>query len=144
MKLANGVNMGYSFNDMASKKRTVSVVGALIEERGRYLVCQRRADDTFGSYWEFPGGKVESGEGKRPALVREIREELGVDIEIDRLEGIYEDEMPHLRIRFFLYRCSITRGKPATIECQAMKMATAAELSKLDLTPVDKKAVSCL
>ena len=129
---------------MTTKKRTVSVVGALIEEKGRYLVCQRHVDDTFGSYWEFPGGKVEPGEGKRPALVREIREELGVDIEVKKLEGIYEDELPHLRIRFFLYRCSIMRGEPVTMECQAMKMATLAELGELDLTPVDKKAVNCL
>lgn len=144
MKLANRAIMGYSFNNMGARKKIVSVVGALIEDDGRYLVCQRHADDTFGSRWEFPGGKVEQGEGKRQALVREIREELGVDIEVIALAGIYEDAMPHLTLRFFLYRCSIVRGVPESRECQDMRMATLPELRAMDLTPVDKKAVRCL
>ena len=128
----------------AKKKRIINVVGALMEQGGKYLTCQRKADDTFGSYWEFPGGKVERGEDKRAALIREIREELAVDIIIDGLVGIFWDELPHVAIRFFLYRSTITSGVPVCVECQQVKMATLDELQGMALTPVDKKAVQYL
>lgn len=129
---------------MGKGKRAISVVGALIEEDGKYLVCQRRADDTFGSFWEFPGGKVERGEDKRAALAREIREELGVGIEVGKLEGIFEDELPNIIIRFFLYRCSIAEGRPACLECQAMEFVMPERLAGMQMTPVDMQAVARL
>ena len=59
-------------------KVVFDVVGAVIEKDGRILVCQRKDDDWFGSQWEFPGGKIEKGEGRKEALIREIKEEIWV------------------------------------------------------------------
>ncbi|GAF72242.1 unnamed protein product [marine sediment metagenome] len=115
------------------------VVGALIEDSGRYLVCQRLPDDRFGSMWEFPGGKVEKGEDKEGALKREIKEELGIEIRVDALAHTLEDEIPWMKIRVFLYRSSILSGQPQCLECQNFKWASIDELKKLNLAPADKK-----
>ncbi|MGH9723562.1 MAG: NUDIX domain-containing protein, partial [Candidatus Acidiferrales bacterium] len=60
----------------------LTVVAALIEDQGKWLVCQRRKWDTFGGKWEFPGGKVKNDESLEGALARELREELGTSAEI--------------------------------------------------------------
>jgi 8-oxo-dGTP diphosphatase len=60
----------------------IGVVAAVIECDGKLLVCQRRRGDTFGLMWEFPGGKLQTGETVAQGLARELREELGVDAEV--------------------------------------------------------------
>ena len=64
-----------------SETKIIEVVAGLIFENGRLLACQRRADGAFPLKWEFPGGKIESGEAPSEALARELREELGIDAE---------------------------------------------------------------
>ena len=74
------------------------VVGALIEEDGRFLVAQRKPDDRFGSMWEFPGGKIKKDEDKREALKREIKEEIGIDVRVlDKLPFffVYDSGLVH-------------------------------------------------
>jgi 8-oxo-dGTP diphosphatase len=65
-------------------KRVVEVVAAVIERDGRILVCQRKPGGRHPLKWEFPGGKVEPGENPRDAIVRELREELGIEARVDR------------------------------------------------------------
>lgn len=66
------------------------VVGAVIERQGKFLACRRRLDKTEGGKWEFPGGKIEPGEHPREALVRELREELGLE-DIQVLELVHRE-----------------------------------------------------
>ena len=67
-------------------KPVIIVVAALIfEEKGRILITRRHDDAHFGGYWEFPGGRIEDGEGPDEALVREIREEVNLNIDVQRL-----------------------------------------------------------
>lgn len=120
------------------------VVGALIEEKGRYLVSQRLREDRFGSMWEFPGGKVEKGEDKETALKREIKEELGIEIKIDKFVRTFEDEIPSMKITVYLYKCSILRGEPQCLECQDFRWASIEEIRRLDLAPADKKILTWL
>ncbi|MBN3038896.1 MAG: (deoxy)nucleoside triphosphate pyrophosphohydrolase [Candidatus Omnitrophica bacterium] len=139
------------------KKIVYDVVAALLEKNGKVLICRRFDDDLFGSLWEFPGGKVEEGEDKKAALARELKEELGLEVEAGELINTFEDEIyahsPHLyapkeaqvakeggmKITVFLYKCSIIAGQPRCIECQDFKWALLQEMESLKLAPADKK-----
>lgn len=115
------------------------VCGALIEEDGKFLVARRRLDDSFGGLWEFPGGALEEGETKEEGLKREIKEELGIDIEVGRLVLVFEDEIPGLKIKIYLYKCKIKNGKPHPIDCEDVRWVSLAQLSRLKLASADKK-----
>jgi len=90
---------------MSGKLKEIEVVAAVICDGGRYLVCQRREDATFPLKWEFAGGKVEKGEGPLAALQRELKEELGVEIEtateIFRHTHAYGDQ---LKVKLIFFR----------------------------------------
>ncbi len=122
-------------------KITKEVVGALIEKDGKYLVAQRKHDDTFGGLWEFPGGCIEEGETKEEALRREIKEELDLEIEAGSLFLTLTDEIPTLKINVYLFESRIIKGEPKTLECQDVRWASLDELKVLDLAPADKKAL---
>ncbi|MBN1526918.1 MAG: (deoxy)nucleoside triphosphate pyrophosphohydrolase [Candidatus Omnitrophica bacterium] len=126
------------------KKIVKDVVGALIEREGKFLVARRKPEDTFGGLWEFPGGCVEHNEDKKDALKREIREELGIDVEVERLAYECEDEIPTLKIHIYLYGCRIIAGEPKPVDCAAVSWATLDELRRMDLAPADKKIADWL
>jgi len=88
-----------------SSKPALTVVAALILRDSKILVCQRRRDDSHALQWEFPGGKVETGEIPREALARELREELGVEAtigrELFRTRHRYREFRPELELIFF-------------------------------------------
>jgi 8-oxo-dGTP diphosphatase len=88
-----------------SSKPSLTVVAALILRDSRILVCQRRRDDSHPLQWEFPGGKVETGEIPEEALARELREELGVEAtigrELFRTRHRYREFRPELELIFF-------------------------------------------
>jgi 8-oxo-dGTP diphosphatase len=79
-----------------------TVVAGVLERDGKILICQRRADQPHAMKWEFPGGKLEAGESPEQALVRELREELGIESEagseLMRYEFSYEGKKPILLI----------------------------------------------
>lgn len=91
--------------------RQVMVVAGLIERDGRVLICQRRNKGRHGLKWEFPGGKVEPGETPREALVRELKEELGVEVTLGEEIVRYEYRYPRTRpILLIFYRVAAYEG----------------------------------
>ena len=96
---------------MSGKLKEIEVVAAVICSGGRYLVCQRREDASFPLKWEFAGGKVEPGEGPLAALQRELKEELGIEIEtateIFRHSHIYGK---YLKVNLMFFRVDHFRG----------------------------------
>jgi len=113
------------------------VVGAAIVRAGRVLACRRTAPLDAAGRWELPGGKVEPGEAPEAALVREVREELGCDIEIDRIEEVVFHAYPDFDLYMLVYASRITDGPPRAIEVADVRWVEAAQLPTLDLLPAD-------
>jgi mutator protein MutT len=101
--------------------KQIDVAIAIVSRAGDVLVCQRRPDGPLGGYWEFPGGKREPGETIAACLVRELREELGVDVRPVALLTTIEHDYPHARVRLHPFVCVLEPGSPdpRPIACQA-------------------------
>ena len=118
--------------------RRVLVVAAVIERGGEVLVSLRKPKGERASLWEFPGGKVEPGEGERAALARELREELGVRAQVGeeyaRLEHIY----PDLQVELALYRCRLHDGdEPRALASEAVRWVLRRDLPGLPFCEAD-------
>ncbi|RLA92825.1 MAG: hypothetical protein DRG69_08215, partial [Deltaproteobacteria bacterium] len=94
--------------------------------------------------WEFPGGKVEEGETYQEALVREIKEELGVEVTVRDLIGIFRDNYKERRVKIFLFLCDIKDGNLEAHECESFAFFPINDLEQLNMIPVDKRIVSFL
>lgn len=92
------------------------VVAALIWEGGRFMICQRPAHKARGLLWEFVGGKVEPGESKEQALVRECREELGITVAVGDVFTEVTHVYPDLSVHLTLFDACIAEGKPQLLE----------------------------
>lgn len=109
------------------------VVGAAILEDGRVLAAQRAAPPRLAGYWEFPGGKVEAGEGDREALARECREELGVDVRVGDPLAPDVPIGPAAVLRVFTAR--LAAGTPVATEHRELRWLAAGEVDTVDWLP---------
>jgi len=116
----------------------MEVVAAVIEREGQILIGQRKARGRHGLKWEFPGGKVEPGEEPRAALVRELREELGIDAqigeEIERYDFSY-DTQPTTHLIFF--RVTEFVGEPENLDFAQIAWAERQRLPEYDFLEGD-------
>ncbi len=117
----------------------ITVVAGLIREGDRILICQRPAGKARGLLWEFPGGKVEAGESKEAALVRECREELGVTLEVGKVYAELTHEYPDVTVRLTLFEASIGEGVPRRIEHADIKWIKPEEITAYSFCPADKE-----
>ena len=117
----------------------ITVVAGLIREGDRILICQRPAGKARGLLWEFPGGKVEAGESKREALVRECREELGVTLKIGKVYAELTYEYPDVTVRLTLFEARIGEGVPRNIEHADVKWIKPEEITEYPFCPADKE-----
>jgi len=118
-------------------RRQLLVVAALIEQEGRVLVAQRRADQSQPLVWEFPGGKVEPGESPSQALVREIQEELACSIEVGAVVEVVFFAYDAFDLIMPVYRATIRAGVPLARQVAAVAWVARAELASLAFTPAD-------
>src|SRR5687768_3530504 len=89
-------------------RRQIRVVGAMLEkDGGRYLITQRPPTASLPLLWEFPGGRVEEGESDRDALVRELKEEMGIDVEVADEVMHTQHEYPNYHIDFRVFACRL-------------------------------------
>ncbi len=123
-----------------------TVVAALIESDGKFLVCQRRHEARFALMWEFPGGKTEAGETPESALERELREELGISVrvgpEIYRTTHKYA-EMPD-RIQLIFFATRLSRGQPQNLQFEQILWRAPASLRELNFLPADRELIERL
>jgi 8-oxo-dGTP diphosphatase len=120
------------------------VTAALIPSDGRLFVAQRPPWKKFGALWEFPGGKVESGEGLEESLVREIREELCIDIHVRGFFKTLSHSRGDFTIDLHTYWCAVYGGKIRLTEHTAFKWASLSELKTLPLTEADRLLIPYL
>ena len=117
---------------------------AIIESQGRFLISQRKPEDSFGGHWEFPGGKLEPGESLEEALVREIKEELGILIRVGPLFKKVEHEFSGRAIHLHCFLAQVLEGTPLAIECAAWKWVAAGELGRYPFPPASGSIIEDL
>ena len=115
------------------------VVAALIWNQDRFMICQRPAHKTRGLLWEFVGGKVEKGESKQQALVRECHEELDITVAVGDVFLEVVHEYPDMTVDLALFNCEIAEGEPKRLEHNDIKWITAGEIDGYDFCPADKE-----
>ena len=113
------------------------VVAALIRDGDTFLACQRPAHKTRGLMWEFVGGKVEPGETKEAALVRECREELAVTVEPLSVFMELTHEYPDMTVHITLFNARIVEGEPQRLEHNDIRWITPAETDGYTFCPAD-------
>ena len=123
--------------------RVIEVVAAIIHRDGAYFATQRGYGE-FEGMWEFPGGKIESGESREVALKREIQEDLGVDIVIEDLICTTEYDYPSFHLTMHCYLCRITSGDIELREHKSARWLTAETLDSVEWLPADKNIVEII
>ena len=119
-------------------KKITEVVAALIWDGGRFLVCQPPAYKARRLLWEFVGGKVELGETKEQALIRECREELAVELSVEQVFMEVIHEYPDITIRLTLFHGSIAAGIPQKLEHKDIRWIFPEEIPQYDFCPADQ------
>lgn len=121
---------------MQDNLKRIEVVAAVIVHDGRVFATQRGYGD-WKDYWEFPGGKVEAGETRGQALVREIREELETEISVDSFLCTIDYDYPTFHLTMHCYRCSILSGSLHLVEHEAARWLSRGELRSVGWLPAD-------
>ena len=120
------------------------VVAALIWQGDRFLACQRPANKARALLWEFVGGKVEPGETKEQALIRECREELDIELAVGELFMEVVHEYPDLTVRLSLFNATIASGTPKKLEHNDLRWITVSEIDELEFCPADDEILERL
>lgn len=115
------------------------VVAALIWDKEKFLICQRPAHKARGLLWEFVGGKVEPGETKEQALIRECREELDVTLSVGEVFMEVTHQYPDLTVHLTLFDAAIAAGVPKKLEHNDVKWITPSEIPAYDFCPADEE-----
>jgi 8-oxo-dGTP diphosphatase len=122
----------------------VEVAAGLVFRTGRLLITQRCTGDHLGGLWEFPGGKREPGESYEHCLRRELKEELGLEVETVELIESLTHRYPEKTVHLQFYRCRCDSGEAQLLGCQAAAWVTAAELSGYEFPPADARLLDLL
>ena len=125
------------------KMKTIEVVAAIIHQEDKILATQRGYGDYKG-WWEFPGGKLEDGETEEQAIVREICEELDMEIAVERKVCTVEYNYPQFHLVMHCFWCSIAHGVPQLKEHQSARWLPKEEWESVDWLPADVLAVEQL
>ena len=117
----------------------VEVVAALIWDNDKFMICQRPAHKARALLWEFVGGKVEPGETKEQALIRECQEELAITISVGNVFMDVVHEYPDIMVHLTLFNATIAAGIPQKLEHNDIKWIMPSEIHNYDFCPADAK-----
>lgn len=115
------------------------VVAALIWKNNKFMICQRPANKARALLWEFVGGKVELGETKEQALIRECQEELAVTLSVGEVFMDMIHEYPDLTVHLTLFNATIAEGEPQKLEHNDIQWITPSEISNYEFCPADEE-----
>jgi mutator protein MutT len=122
----------------------IEVSAALIFHDGKLLITRRHADSHLGGLWEFPGGKREAGETFEQCLIREIREELGVEIFVGELFEEVAHDYPEKSVHLKFFICRLLSGEPQPLDCAAVKWVAKTELAGFEFPAADARLLEKL
>ena len=122
----------------------IVVAAAVVIRDGRVLLTRRLDDQHLPGFWEFPGGKVESGESPEEAVVRECREEIGVELEVERILEVTHHQYPSKEVLLLFYLCSLVSGEVQHIEVADHAWVRPDELDEYPLPPADGPVVRAI
>lgn len=114
------------------------VVAALIRKENKFLICQRPAHKARGLLWEFVGGKVEAGESKEQALIRECKEEMNIQISVGDQFADVVHEYSDITVHLTVFNAKILKGEPQLLEHNAIKWIRPDEIPNFQFCPADK------
>ena len=117
----------------------IEVVAALIWDKNKFMICQRPAHKARELLWEFVGGKVEPGETKEQALIRECQEELAVTLSVGDVFMDVIHEYPDLTVHLTLFNVTISEGVPQKLEHNDIKWITPSEIPNYEFCPADEE-----
>ena len=122
--------------------KITEVVAALIWKNNKFMICQRPAHKARGLLWEFVGGKVESGESKEQALIRECREELDILLSVGDVFMDVIHEYPDITVHLTLFNATIAEGKPQKLEHNDIQWITPNEIPNYEFCPADEEILA--
>ncbi|MBC5731772.1 (deoxy)nucleoside triphosphate pyrophosphohydrolase [Pseudoflavonifractor hominis] len=117
----------------------IEVVAALIWNQDKFMICQRPAHKARGLLWEFVGGKVEPGETKEQALIRECQEELAVTLDVGEVFMDVVHKYPDLTVHLTLFHAAIREGVPKKLEHNDICWITVDEINQFAFCPADEE-----
>ena len=125
------------YND--GDEKMIEVVAALIWDNDKFMICQRPSHKARGLLWEFVGGKVEPGETKEQALIRECKEELNITLAVGEefMDALHE--YPDIRVHLTVFNAIIIDGEPQKLEHNDIKWITPSEIPNYEFCPADKE-----
>lgn len=115
------------------------VTAAVISKDERVLIACRPPYGLLGGLWEFPGGKQQEGEDLATCLRREIREELGAEIEVGAQLGVYQHAYTHFRVTLYAFHCTLLQGEPRPIQVADLRWVAPTELSQYPMGKIDRQ-----
>ena len=124
--------------------RATDVAAALVFREGKLLIAQRHAGAHLGGLWEFPGGKREPNETFEACLVRELREELGIEVVVGELVESLTHEYPEKTVHLRFFRCQWKAHEPQPLGCSAFKWITTLELGDYAFPAADARLLEML
>lgn len=122
----------------------IRAAAAVIRNNGKVLIAQRPEFSHMGLKWEFPGGKIETGEDAAACLRREIREELDLEIDVGRELMTVEHRYRDRKVILYCHWCCYVRGEAKTLGCRDFKWVSTGELKKYDFSEADRPVVEFL
>jgi len=130
---------------VSADARHIRVVAAVVEQEGRFLITQRRSTAVLAGLWEFPSGKVEPGESDEAALRRELRERVGVDVEVGGVIAHRTHHYDDYVVDLFLYRATIApTQKPHPVRVADVQWVAPQELENYAFPPADQATTDLL
>ena len=118
------------------------VVAALVWKNNKFMICQRSARKARGLLWEFVGGKVESGETKEQALIRECKEELDILLSVGDVFMDVIHEYPDITVHLTVFNATIAEGEPQKLEHNDIQWITPSEISNYVFCPADEEILA--
>jgi 8-oxo-dGTP diphosphatase len=115
----------------------ILVAAGLIVKEGLLLITQRPPGKHGALKWEFPGGKIEKDENPRKTLEREIREELGIEVETQEIVETVFHKYPDRSVLLLFYKCRFLSGEPAAIDCHSFCWVKLSQLNEFDFLEAD-------